>query len=415
VSQVARRGLRPAVAVIVLAVLVAVTGAVDPGWEVPAAAAPAPVPSGDAFFTPPAPLPAGAPGDVVRSRPVTPGTPSARALADAWQVMYLSTDALGAPVAATGTVLVPRGADAATMPIIGFGPGTHGPAFRCAPSLMLEQGGFYEQPAVNDMLARHYAVAVTDYTGYHPGPATTYMTGPSMASALLDAVRAAQRLPATGLSPSASVLLRGYSQGGGAAMWAGERQPTYAPELHLIGVAGGGVPADLVQVGLPLDGTDGFGFLLYTLLGLDNAYPDLSLDPYLNDAGRAEIAHLSESVCTLDLILELGGRHLSDYTTTSPFTAAWLTRIAELKLGGRPIAVPVLQYQEGGDGLVAPAQARALRDAYCGRGVAVEWHEHDTGGQTGLIRHINLVYRGNDEVNRFIEQRLAGTPPASTC
>jgi hypothetical protein len=211
------------------------------------------------------------------------------------------------------------------------------------------------------------------------------------------------------------VVLRGYSQGGGAAMWAGERQPTYAPELRLVGVAGGGVPADLVQVGLPLDGTDGFGFLLYTLLGLDNAYPDLSLDPYLNDAGRAEIAHLSASACTLDLILELGGHHLSDYTTTSPFTAAWLSRIGELKLGGRPIAVPVLQYQEGGDGLVAPAQARALRDAYCGRGVAVEWHEHDTGGQTGLIRHINLVYGGNDEVNHFVEQRLAGAPQTSTC
>src|SRR4051812_18486419 len=127
----------------------------------------------DGFFTPPTPLPAGAPGDVIRSRPVTPGTSSARTMAQAWQVMYLSTGAVGERIAVTGTVLVPRGVDPATVPVIGFGPGTHGPAFRCAPSLMLASGGFYEEPAVEDMLARRYAVVVTDYAGYQEHPATT--------------------------------------------------------------------------------------------------------------------------------------------------------------------------------------------------------------------------------------------------
>jgi hypothetical protein len=74
---------------------------------------------------------------------------------------------------------------------------------------------------------------------------------------VIDVVRAAQRLPDARLSPDAKVVFRGYSQGAGASMRAGEPQPDYAPELNLVGVVGGGVPADLVQVALPLDGKKG--------------------------------------------------------------------------------------------------------------------------------------------------------------
>ena len=147
----------------------------------------------DSFYLPPEPLPAGLPGDVIRSRPSLAGPPGARALADAWQVMYMSTDGLGKPAVVTGTVLVPKGEDPAAAPIIGLAPGTAGPAFRCAPSKMIDKGAYYEQPAINDMLARGYAVAVTDYVGYHPNPGTTYIVGESMGAALLNVVRAAQR------------------------------------------------------------------------------------------------------------------------------------------------------------------------------------------------------------------------------
>ncbi len=82
-------------------------------------------------------------------------------------------------------------------------------------------------------------------------------------------------LPASaesGLSATAKVATQGFSQGGGASMWAGQLQPTYAPELNLVGVSAGGVPADLVQVSLGLNGKPAFGFLLDALIGLDNAY-----------------------------------------------------------------------------------------------------------------------------------------------
>lgn len=378
---------------------------------VPAAAAPAtdPGPAGDAFYTPPSPLPAGSPGDVIRARPAKAGPPTARSLANAWQVMYLSTNALGKPVAVTGIVLVPKKADPAAAPIVGFGPGTSGPAFRCAPSRFVDQGAFYEQAALNEMLAKGYAVAVTDYEGYHEGPATTYVVD-SMGHSMIDAVRAAQRLPEAGLSGEAKVAFRGYSQGGAAAMWAGQKQPGYAPELKLAGVVGGGVPSDLAAVGLPLEGTKPFGFLLYSMVGMDNAYPELDLESYLNDAGRAMVEGLEGNACTLELLLGYEGKTIPDYFTTSPFaTEAWLNRVAQNQLGLEPVTVPVFQYHSIDDEIVAFGQAKELRDNYCRLGAPVTWKTWEDVG------HITLVYRGNKDAMSFLADRFAGTAATPNC
>ncbi|MES9603187.1 lipase family protein [Actinomadura sp. NPDC000929] len=401
-----RRAALVALAAALLAALCAV-----PASSAPASAAPAtdPGPAGDAFYTPPSPLPSGSPGDVIRARPAKAGPPAARSLADAWQVMYLSTGALGRPVAVTGIVLVPKKADPAKAPIVGFGPGTSGPAFRCAPSRFIDQGAFYEQAALNEMLGKGYAVAVTDYEGYHENPATTYVVD-SMGYSVIDAVRAAQRLPESGLAKDARVAFRGYSQGGAAAMWAGQKQPEYAPELKLAGVVGGGVPSDLAAVGLPLEGRDPFGFLLYSMVGMDHAYPELDLASYLNDAGRAMVDGLEGGACTLELLLDYKGKTIPDYFTTSPFaTEAWLDRVAENQLGGEPVKVPVFQYHSVSDEIVAYGQAKQLRDDYCKLGVPVTWKTWDG------VSHITLVYRGNDDAMAFLADRFAGKPAASNC
>ncbi len=374
-----------------------------------------PASADDSFYIPPDTLPSGSPGDIVRWRESLAGPPAARALANAWQVMYLSTDGLGNRQVVTGTILVPKGKDTAHMPVIGLAPGTAGPAFRCAPSRMINKGAYYEQPAINDMLERGYAVAVTDYVGYHPDPATTYIIGRSMGAALLDGVRAAQRLPESGLSDSAPVMLRGYSQGGGATMWAGQMIDSYAPELDLRGIAAGGVPANLAQVALPLNGQEGFGVLLYALLGQDNLYPELSLEPYLNSQGQQAVTEMVSDMCVLELLQDFQGVSLAEITDINPLTGPRLERIAENQLGNGSISVPVYQYHEVQDGLVAYGQAMALRNQYCSAGVNLTWQEQDTQGASGVIRHINLAYRGNPGVNQFVDQVMAGNPPLSNC
>ncbi|RZQ65801.1 lipase family protein [Amycolatopsis suaedae] len=368
---------------------------------------PDPAPPGDSFFVPPSPLPEGKPGDVIRWRPSKSGplgTPPA-----AWQVMYLSTNALGERTAMTGTVIVPRGADPAKAPLVGFAPGTQGPAFKCRPSNMIDRHAFYEQPALNDLLNSGYAVAVPDYEGYRPEPKATYVTGRAEGHALLDVVRAAQRLPQSGISPSAKVMLRGYSQGGGASMWAGQLQPEYAAELDLIGIVAGGVPADLTEVALYLEGKRGFGLLLFALLGLDNAYPDLDLGPSLNDAGRAAVNAMNADECTLDLLLKYENKRLRDYLTSSPLVdPEWLARVGENKLGGTPPRVPVYQYHGEQDDLVQFGQAAALRSAYCAQGVKLTWKAYQSD-------HITLVYTGNADALAFMRDRVAGVPAGSNC
>lgn len=368
-----------------------------------------PGPFDDSFYLPPPTPPQGQPGDIIRWRPAFPGSNAANA--DAWQVMYLSTNAQGERNTVVGTILVPKGVDAAEAHIVGFGPGTQGPAFKCAPSKAMERGTLYDQPAINDALSAGYAVALTDYEGYAPGEANepTYIVGRSEGPALLDAVRAAQRLQQAGLSPDAKVALQGYSQGGGAVMWAGEMQPDYAPELDLVGVAGGGVPADLNEVAEGLDGYVGFGFLAFAALGLDSSYPDLKLDSYLNETGRTDLAAARENDCVVELLAKYPFKKISDYTHTDPLpTPEWQQRLAENKLGQGRINAPVFQYHATTDEIVNTPQAEALRATYCAKGMDVSWKTYPSD-------HLSGIFAGNGDAKRFIADRFAGKPTTPNC
>ncbi|MEH3054064.1 MAG: hypothetical protein PGN13_08690 [Patulibacter minatonensis] len=372
--------------------------------------APTPNEAADPFYTPPTSIPDGQPGDVIRARVAPAGPPTARELAAAWQVMYLSTDPLGNRNVVTGTVLVPRGTDLTKVPVIGFAPGTTGPAFRCTVSRWIANGAFYEQAAINDMLRAGYAVAITDYEGYHENPTASYINAKAMSSAVLDSVRAATRLPEAKLAANPKVLLRGYSQGGGATMAAAQNASTYAPELNILGVAAGGVPADLVKVAIANEGRAGFGFVLNAWIGLDNAYPELKLDNYTNALGKSTLANMEANDCTLELLLNYAGKTSDVYTgDISPFSEdSWIERVVENQLGKVKINVPVFQYHGTKDQIVAFSQASAARTAWCKLGVNETW-------KTYPVDHITGVARGNADVMAFLADRVAGVPATSNC
>src|SRR5205085_1585520 len=67
-----------------------------------ASASPRPAPDGDAFYTPPSPLPAGQPGDLIWARPFT-----GPANSQGYEVLYLSSTVDDQPVAVSGVVIVP--------------------------------------------------------------------------------------------------------------------------------------------------------------------------------------------------------------------------------------------------------------------------------------------------------------------
>ena len=82
----------------------------------------------------------------------------------------------------------------------------------------------------------------------------------------------------------------GHSQGGGAALFAAELAPTYAPDLQVVGAIAGAPAAELATVAAANDGGPYAGFSLMALVGFHAAYPTLSYDAVLNDAGKAAVA-----------------------------------------------------------------------------------------------------------------------------
>src|SRR6266540_2100772 len=234
-----------------------------------------------------------APGDVVSARQIdAPGFWYAKV----WQIKYLSTDTHDNVITVSGTVVVPTsGYSGGNRPIVGYAPGTHGMGDQCAPSAHLEAGDDQEGGLIHQYGWRGFAVAITDYQGLGTPGDHAYMVAGAAGHALLDIVRAAQRLTDAGLSKNAPVALVGYSQGGHGASWGAQLAAGYAPELNVKGAAAGGTPANLRQVADYNAGKSNFGLVLAAGIGMDTAYPELDLESYLNDAGRAGIDVLRTS------------------------------------------------------------------------------------------------------------------------
>jgi len=377
-------------------------------------------PDQDPFYQPPNLSPTTHPGDIIRSRAsifsTDPLQDTPATGINAWQVLYRSDSATGAPITVSGTVLVPTApwTGPGTRPVVSYAVGTRGLGDACAPSYTLATGTDYEGGLINDTLKKGWAVAVTDMEGLGTPGEHTYEVGQSQGRAVLNMVRAAERLAGTGLSQSSPVGIWGYSQGGTSAGWAAELAPTYAPELNLKGVAEGGVPADLNAVAQSLDGSLFLSLALFAAVGYDAAYPELNLHSYLNTNGLQLFAK-AESVCLVSVdgfstLLNTAGHHLSDYTTTNPLgTAAWQARLSQNKLGSRRPTVPIFQYHALLDEIVPLGQAETLHQAYCAAGVNETWEV------LPLAEHAAGIIEGEADALAFLDARFAGTPVKSNC
>ncbi len=365
---------------------------------------------GPEFYAPPAQLPAN-PGDVIRTLDVPLG---GRTDVAGKAVLYRSTTATGEANAVSGTVYVPTApwTGPGSRPVISFAPGTQGTGDRCAPSQTLPLGTNYELTSINALLDEGWAVAVTDYEGMGTPGNPTYIVKDAEAHAVLDLVRAAQRVPDSGVSASSPVGLFGYSQGGQATAAAAELEGSYAPELDVRGVVAGAAPSELNAVSAHLDGEGNqyFTFLAFAALGLDTAYDELDLASYLNAEGEALFAQATtgEGVCLGDGLALGAGKSIADLTTSSPLeTPAWQARIAEQEIGTVAPAVPVFAYHGSNDQVIPFEQTSALRDSWCGLGADVVYESYP-------VDHLGGITAGTDGA-AFLQARFAGQALPATC
>ncbi|AZQ72265.1 lipase family protein [Streptomyces abikoensis] len=352
----------------------------------------------------------GSPGDIVSAAPTSfhplPGQPTNTR---AWHITYRSTTAKGAPNVVSGTVIVPRDGRTGPRPLITYAVGTVGIADQCAPSAGFPRGTTLEANLIQLLTARGWAVAVTDYEGLGTPGDHTYTVGRAEGHAVLDAARAALRLPQAGLGPDTPVGIMGYSQGGQASSWAAELHDSYAPELDVRGTATGGVPADLLKTADFNNGNVGAGLILMSAVGQNAAFPELGLDGYLNERGRSYVDFLKKHCVVIDVAAGLFKR-IGDVTVRNPlYEADWQRVLRASRLGTHAPDHPVYLYHGVIDELIPYEVGRGLRADWCARGADVQWKS------LPLAEHVAGVIAESIPAANWLADRFAGRPARGNC
>ena len=347
-------------------------------------------------------LAAVAPGHLLESRSIrvrNPWVPSGTA---AWQLRYRSTDTDGEPVWAVATLLVPGRPWTRTgpRPLLSYQCAIDSLGSRANPSLGLRRGTQRELPMMSKALRKGWAVVTSDYTG----PTFAFGAGLVAARLVLDGLRAALAFEPAGLAPGTPVAMWGYSGGGQATMWAGEQQPSYAPELNVAAIVAGGVPSDVRSV-RNIDGTFFSGLSLAATVGISRAYPQTELVSRLNERGLRVLDEIADMTVD-ELVAYFPYRRVSELSTVPDlFETEGARRVAEqLRLGRERPTAPLLLVHATRDQIIPIQPARELADTYRRAGVdvtfiALRCAEHMIGAMVSARPSL-----------RFVERRLATAP-----
>jgi alpha-beta hydrolase superfamily lysophospholipase len=344
-------------------------------------------------------MPPSRPGDLLAADPLP-----APAGTQAWRITYTSTGADGAPTMVTGLVLAPDGPPPpGGRPVITYGHATTGTADICAPST---QSGTSSLPFPEEVAGQGWVIAATDYEGLGGPGAHPYLVGASEGQAMLDAARAATRLPATGAEATSPVVLWGFSQGGHAAGFAALLASRYAPELDLRGLALAAPVSDVGSFAARAERLDDqFGVLVVIAHGLSLAYPELDLTTIFSPAVLADLGVL-EDRCISEANDDLNRLRVGGLLRSPRTDPAFLARFAQNSLGDTPVDLPVLVTQGDADTIVEPTDTQTLAYRWCRAGVTVRYAPVPGAGHGIMTPEPFLSWTA---------ARLRGEEPPSTC
>jgi hypothetical protein len=383
----------------------------------PALAGPPPPPTSDPFFVPPSSFADTAPGTVLRTRDADLSllvVPLTGVAFTAKQALYRTTDAHGRPAVSVMTLILPKAAaPAAGRSLLSYQVAEDSIDPSCAPSYQLQTGAAGVPDLATSVvglvsqLGRGGAVVIPD----HEGADSQLMVRATEGPAVLDAIRAAERLPDTGLRGAATkVALIGYSGGAHATASALEFQPAYAPELDVVGAAAGGVPTlDTASI-RGLDGSLGSGIVLPILTALERAYPEMELAGLLNDVGRAQ-QERTRTGCAATVFSAPFSR-LADATTVPDLlTVPRVARVIDTNaLGGVAPKVPTFVYNATQDDLIKIGPVDTLVDRWCAAGANVTYVRDPLGVEHTVAGGLFIA-----RAYPFLNARLDGTPIPSGC
>jgi dienelactone hydrolase len=372
------------------------------------------VPTGDAFYAPPRPLAKAKPGTIIRSAPIADAPAGARA----WKILYHSRAVDGKDIAVSGWVIAPTSrAPRGGRVVVTWAHGTSGLADVCAPSKQADiasgaastsgtAGYGAWMPMVQTLIDAGYVIAATDYEGIGTPGLHPFLVGESEGRSVLDAARAAHGLKAAATSSRALVF--GQSQGGHAALFAGELAASYAPELRVLGVAAG-APGPDVEHTLPFvtSATFANGFVVSVVEGFHAAYPRFDPAAVLTPAAIAQ-ASIVDQQCLGDVATAYSTSPL--VLAHNPLDIPALATIVRANsYGNRPTGAPLLVVQ----GTADQGVPQFLTDAFVKRAC--------TAGDTVDYRVVPGATHGEEipavanDVAAWFADRVNGTAAPSTC
>ena len=352
--------------------------------------------------------PDAAPGTLLGLEPYARGIPTG---ARAWRMLYTSTDpADDAPIRVSAVVVAPARPADGPLPVIAWAHGTTGVAYECAPSRAGQP--LFGVPALDTVVDEGWVIVATDYPGLGTPGDHPYLVGESAARSVLDAVRAA-RDPRVPGELREEVVVWGHSQGGQAALFAGQIAPAYAPDVPLSGVAALAPPTDLPALVREVESSAaGRLYLAEAVVAWSRYYPDLDLSDALLPGREGAVVRIADRCLTgpaaLLTLAEAGllpDRVLAPGLWERP---AW-RRALEANVPDAPIDAPLLVAQGGADVVVPVAQTRANVAARCARGERVRLRVDDRAD------HLSVLTSAADELTAWTRARFAGSAGEGDC
>jgi alpha-beta hydrolase superfamily lysophospholipase len=343
--------------------------------------------------------PADAPGRLIRAQQVE-SVPGIRV----WQVLYHSRSVDNRPIQVSGLVLAPEeGSEPASRTVVAWGHGSEGLGDQCAPSRFPVENA--KLPILRELVARGYVIAATDYEGLGTPGTHPWLVGQSEGRGMLDAVRAAGEIKDTGASKRFVAL--GVSQGGGAALFAGELRPAYAPDLELLGVVAVAPAAELVALASQRT-TAFFGATVMGVFGFSAAYPQLPVEAILAPEVIAQ-RNWVENQCAEQIIQRFRGVPLELLRADPGSVASWTAVLTLNTPGNTATLKPVLVIHGDRDEVVPVAVSEVLMERLCSKRVIAELRRYPGAD------HASVIVEAQDEITSWIDERSKGSSAASSC
>jgi alpha-beta hydrolase superfamily lysophospholipase len=315
--------------------------------------------------------------------------------------------------------------------VVAWAHGTLGGARNCAPSIpgnpARNLASYYTYtssyfldvgvPALTRFLRAGYVITATDYQGLGTPGIHQYVVGATEAHNVLDSVKAAKQIGAAGAGNDVVVL--GWSQGGGAAIFAGQAASApYGRPLRVRGIAALAPAADIGpefarQTPLgptsPSSPTHDAVLGLNVFRGLAAAYPELDTDSVVAPPGRRALAALDVE-CTIhlgDVLQELGTEPATMFT--QPVPADWQRRLDQNTAGNQTTVAPLLVLQGTADTVVNPNGTTQYVQRACAFSQSVNYSVYE--GAT----HQTIPFVSQNNYVRWIADRFARKRAASNC